>query len=140
MTIEMNDDFAHALHCLESGRSVFITGKAGTGKSTLLRHFLEVTTRRVAVTAPTGVAALNVGGQTIHRMFGFHGAITPEEVDSSSYYPRQTRAVLAAMQTLVVDEVSMARADLMDCMDLALRRFGPSLGSPFGGVQVVLHR
>ena len=138
MSIEFNDAFMRALEALDAGENVFVTGKAGTGKSTLLRHFLDTTTQQAVVTAPTGVAALNVSGQTIHRLFGFHGAITPEEVDSSDYYPRRTRAVLGTMQTLIVDEVSMARADLMDCMDLALRRFGPTPGAPFGGVQVVL--
>jgi len=135
--LEWNDEFQEAMGLLEAGRSVFITGKAGTGKSTLLKHFLENTTRGAVVTAPTGVAALNVGGQTIHRLFSFPPTVTPEMVASDGYYPRRSIGVLKSLETLVIDEISMVRADLLDSVDAALRRFGPHPGEPFGGVQMV---
>lgn len=135
--LEWNNEFQEAMGLLEAGRSVFITGKAGTGKSTLLRHFLENTTREAVVTAPTGVAALNVGGQTIHRLFSFPPTVTPEMVASDGYYPRRSIGVLKSLETLVIDEISMVRADLLDSVDAALRRYGPHPGEPFGGVQMV---
>jgi ATP-dependent DNA helicase PIF1 len=135
--LDWNDEFQRATSLLEAGRSVFITGKAGTGKSTLLRHFLDSTSRQAVVAAPTGVAALNVGGQTIHRLFSFPPTVTPEMVASDGYHPRRSIGVLRTLETLVVDEVSMVRADLLDSVDAALRRFGPHHGEPFGGVQMV---
>lgn len=139
VSIEINGQFHRALQLLGDGNHVFITGKAGTGKSTLLRHFLAVTDHPTVVTAPTGVAALNVGGETIHRIFGFPITVTPEFVLSDEYRPNASRAaVLRGLATLVIDEVSMVRADLLDSIDLALRRFGPQTNQPFGGVQMVL--
>lgn len=138
MGIEINAEFQRALDLLNGGSSVFITGKAGTGKSTLLRYYLERTDKATVVAAPTGIAALNVGGDTLHRVFGFSPTVTPEFVASDKYKPRaETRGVLGAMETLVVDEVSMVRADMLDAMDIALRRFGPAPGTPFGGVQMI---
>ena len=76
--IEINEQFQHALDIMEnSDRSIFITGRAGTGKSTLLNYFRNVTGKKVAVLAPTGVAALNVKGQTIHSFFRFKPGINP---------------------------------------------------------------
>ena len=79
MTIEITQDFFSALLQLQKGRNVLITGRAGTGKSTLLREFINKHThgRNTLITAPTGVAALNIGGVTIHRGFGFHPALSP---------------------------------------------------------------
>ena len=138
MDIEINAEFQRALDLLNAGCSVFITGKAGTGKSTLLRYYLERTNKATVVAAPTGIAALNVGGDTLHRVFGFSPSVTPEFVASDRYKPRaETRGLLGAMETLVVDEVSMVRADMLDAMDTALRRFGPVPDTPFGGVQMI---
>jgi ATP-dependent exoDNAse (exonuclease V) alpha subunit len=138
MAIEINEEFLRALEVLNAGSSVFITGKAGTGKSTLLRYYLERTVRPTVISAPTGVAALNVGGETVHRVFGFTPTVTREFAASSEYKPNaKTRGLLRAMETLVVDEVSMVRADLLDAMDASLRRFGPIKNAPFGGVQMV---
>lgn len=135
--LDFNNEFQHATALLEAGSSVFITGKAGTGKSTLLRHFLDTTTKRAVVAAPTGVAALNVGGQTIHRLFSFPATVTAEFPTGDGYFPRRNHKVLRSLETLVIDEVSMVRADLLDAVDAALRRFGPKPGQPFGGVQMV---
>lgn len=138
MKIDLNAEFRAALSALDAGANVFITGKAGTGKSTLLRHYLAQATGRIAVTAPTGVAALNVGGSTIHRLFGFSPAITPEFAAGGEYRGGRNRKVLQTLETLVIDEASMMRADLLDAVAAALTRFGPAPGEPFGGVQLVL--
>ncbi|MCV7224922.1 AAA family ATPase [Mycolicibacterium komossense] len=132
------EEFSHALTLLEGGRHMFLTGKAGTGKSTLIRHFMSGTSRSVVVVAPTGIAALNVDGYTIHRLFGFRATTTLQDITDGNYRPGRFTKTLASLQTLIVDEASMVRADIFDMMAGALRRFGPSPGEPFGGVQIVL--
>ncbi|MEO7125873.1 MAG: AAA family ATPase, partial [Nakamurella sp.] len=138
LTLELTDEFVHALSLLDAGRSLFLTGKAGSGKSTLIRHFLESTYRRVLVAAPTGIAALNVDGYTVHRLFGFYSGLTLDEVRSGHYYPRRFAETLKSLETLIIDEASMVRADLFDMLVAALERFGPQPGTLFGGVQIVL--
>ncbi|GBD10759.1 ATP-dependent RecD-like DNA helicase [bacterium HR23] len=132
--IELNEGFRRALAAIQTGRHVFVTGRAGTGKSTLLRYFRATTRRRVAVVAPTGVAALNAGGQTIHSFFGWRPDITPARVQRVG---KEKGRLYRALETIVVDEVSMVRADLLDCVDRFLRLNGPRPGEPFGGVQMV---
>ena len=127
---------AHAL--LRSGQHLFLTGRAGTGKSTLVRHFLATTDRNVVVAAPTGIAALNVDGFTIHRLFGFTATTTLDTVRGPDYFPGRFARTLRALETLVIDEASMVRADVLDMVATALERFGPRPGTPFGGVQLVL--
>ena len=134
----LTDEFATALALLEGGRHVFLTGKAGTGKSTLIRRFMAETERNVVVVAPTGIAALNVNGYTVHRLFGFTPTTSLDEVRSGSYRPGRFTKTLAALDTLIVDEASMVRADLFDKLAAVLERFGPVPGTPFGGVQIVL--
>ncbi|RYY44446.1 MAG: AAA family ATPase, partial [Actinomycetales bacterium] len=136
--LTITPEIERALELLESGSHLFLTGKAGTGKSTLVRHFLATTERRVVVAAPTGIAALNVEGYTIHRLFGFRPTTTLEDVRSGTYRPGRFTKAIRGLQTLVVDEASMVRADVLDMVEAALRRFGPREGEPFGGVQVVL--
>ena len=134
----LTDEFRHALGLLAGGRHVFLTGKAGTGKSTLIRHFMAETDRAVVVVAPTGIAALNVDGYTIHRLFGFRTTTTLEDVRNGAYRPGRFAKTLASLQTLIIDEASMVRADVFDMVALGLSRFGPEPGAPFGGVQIVL--
>ena len=124
--------FRSAMDAVADGQHVFITGRAGTGKSTLLSMIrgLELG-RSCAVVAPTGVAALNVEGETIHSFFGFRPSLSP------GLREYRAPAHLEDVDVLIVDEVSMARADLMDMMDTALRRRRNS-PAPFGGVQMVL--
>ncbi len=136
--IVLTEEFERALAILDEGRNLFLTGKAGTGKSTLIRHFMSTTTRRVVVAAPTGIAALNVDGYTIHRLFGFATTTDLGAVLDGRYRPGRFAKTLASLDTLIVDEASMVRADLFDMLVAALERFGPRPGSPFGGVQVVL--
>jgi ATP-dependent exoDNAse (exonuclease V) alpha subunit len=114
---------------------VFVTGRAGTGKSTLLNHLNWHTKKQIVICAPTGVAALNVGGQTIHSLFRLPiGVIADHDIDQND----TVRKILNAMDTLVIDEVSMVNADLMDAMDRSLRQARQRPLEPFGGAQVVL--
>jgi len=138
MALVLTEEFTHALGLLRSGSNLFLTGKAGTGKSTLIRHFMASTQRNVVVAAPTGIAALNVDGYTIHRLFSFATTTTVETVRGGDYYPGRFAKTLRALDTLIIDEASMVRADLFDMLTTALERFGPKPGQPFGGVQLVL--
>ena len=120
-----------------SQNNIFVTGRAGTGKSTLLTHLIENTEKSVAVCAPTGVAALNVGGTTIHSLFGFpFGILGTQEI--RRHLSRRTREILAAVDMLVIDEVSMVNADLMDAIDTAMGISKGRARLPFGGAQVVM--
>ncbi|MCT1654489.1 exonuclease domain-containing protein [Brachybacterium muris] len=134
----ITEEFASALEHLHAGHHLFLTGKAGTGKSTLIRHYLEQTDRSTITVAPTGIAALNVDGYTIHRLFSFPLGVTEEHVRGGSYYPGRFAKALKELDTLIVDEASMVRADLFDALSAALELYGPRPGSPFGGVQLVL--
>lgn len=136
--MERNTHIDLALSLVADGRNVLITGRAGTGKSTLLAEIRDESDGPTAVVAPTGVAALNVGGQTIHRFFGFPPTVTVEDVVSGKVFPRRNAELIANLERLIIDEVSMVRADHLDCVDASLRRWGRVRGAPFGGVQVVL--
>ena len=136
-SIEINPAFARALERIDAGgRNLFITGKAGTGKSTLLEYYRANAAERPVILAPTGVAALQVGGETVHRFFGFGIDVTPEKVRKSRRKPRRPE-IYKKLRTLIIDEASMLRADLLDCVDMFLRKHGPKRGAPFGGVQMV---
>ena len=133
--IDINPDFQRAWIVMEnSSRHVFITGRAGTGKSTLLDYFRNSTRKEVAVLAPTGVAALNVQGQTIHSFFGFKPSVTPERVKKVSGWQEN---IYRELDMIIIDEVSMVRADLLDCVEKFLRLNGPRRKEWFGGVQMV---
>jgi ATP-dependent DNA helicase PIF1 len=138
-SFQLEDDLARAYHFMENtGHCVFLTGRAGTGKSTLLNYFRKTTAKKYVVLAPTGLAALQVGGSTIHSFFGFPlRKILKDDPDITtlgSGHPR--RKVICEMDTLIIDEVSMVRNDIMQAMDLSLRlNMGNDL--PFGGKQVI---
>jgi ATP-dependent exoDNAse (exonuclease V) alpha subunit len=124
-----------ALAVMEEGdSSLFLTGRAGTGKSTLLKYFREKTKKNVVVLAPTGVAALNVGGQTIHSFFGFRPGTTLQDIKKRF---DKKAALFAKLDMIIIDEVSMVRADLMDCIDKFLRLNGKFQSAPFGGIQMI---
>ncbi|MBN2265384.1 MAG: AAA family ATPase [Candidatus Aminicenantes bacterium] len=139
--IEINPGFRRALDIMEdTSRHVFITGKAGTGKSTLLELWRGQTAKRIAVLAPTGVAALNVRGQTIHSFFGFKPDVTPEAVrklPKGRGASADRVALYRNLDAIVIDEVSMVRADLMDCVEKFLRLNGPRPKERFGGLQMI---
>lgn len=133
-TLDLNRDLTLALGLIESGpEHVFVTGRAGTGKSTLLQLLVEEARRNVAVVAPTGLSAISVGGQTIHSFF----RLPPRFVDTRELKPLRHTQVMKHLDLLVIDEVSMVRADLMDGIDRALR-LNRRRDEPFGGVQLAL--
>ena len=113
---------------------LLLTGRAGTGKSTLLQQFRATTKKKLVVLAPTGVAAVNVGGQTIHSFFGFRPGITLDNVRSRS---RGQNSIYKQLDMIIIDEISMVRADLLDCIEKFLRLNGRYEGQPFGGIQMV---
>ncbi|MCL4457323.1 MAG: AAA family ATPase [Nitrospirae bacterium] len=135
ISLDLNPQFLNALNVMEeTDKNAFITGRAGTGKSTLLQHFRNTTKKNIAVLAPTGVAAVNVKGQTIHSFFGFKPDITPDIVKGMR--PKE-KSIYKKLDAIVIDEVSMVRADLMDCIDGFLRIHGKSKSQPFGGLQII---
>ena len=120
-----------------SEANIFVTGRAGTGKSTLLNHLIAETKKKVAVCAPTGVAALNVGGTTIHSLFGFPLGVLGTQ-DIRRHLNSRVREVLRAIDVLVIDEVSMVNADLMDGISTAMGIAKGRARQPFGGAQLVM--
>jgi hypothetical protein len=131
----LTEEFKEILHILNhTSHSIFISGKAGTGKSHLLKYFTERTSKQFVVLAPTGIAALNVKGQTIHSFFRFPGG----PVKRSTFQADASRSGLFQnLEMVIIDEVSMVRADLMDGIDWALRTNRNDPETPFGGVQMV---
>jgi hypothetical protein len=134
--ITLSPEQAAVFASIETTRdNLFVTGRAGTGKSTLLNHLSHNTSKQIVICAPTGVAALNVGGQTIHSLFRLPiGVIADHELEQSD----QLRKLLNSIETLVIDEVSMVNSDLLDAIDRSLRQARQRKNEPFGGVQVVL--
>ena len=133
-SIELNADFRKAIDLVDGGENVFITGRAGSGKSTLLRYLLAKTDRTVACLAPTGLAAITVGGQTIHSFFRF----PPTLIEPDQLRPSRNADLMRRLEMLIIDEISMVRADLMEGVDAALRLNRRTPGRPFGGVQMVI--
>jgi hypothetical protein len=138
----------------QTGQSIFLTGKAGTGKTTLLRKIMDTTYKKAVIVAPTGIAALNAGGVTIHSFFQlpfggfipdfkspsqFPSGIRIESKDTLTRYSRMSKErvnLIRSMELLIVDEVSMLRADVLDAIDWVLRKTR-NQNEPFGGVQVL---
>ncbi|WP_421789473.1 ATP-dependent DNA helicase [Hyphobacterium sp.] len=117
----------------EGGAHIFLTGRAGTGKTTLLRRFLETQAGQAAVVAPTGVAAMNASGQTIHSFF----RLPPRLIEPQDVKRLRHARVLKELETLVIDEISMVRADMMAAIDRSLRMHRDS-AEPFGGVRMIV--
>ncbi len=135
--IEINERFAQALHLMEeTSQNVFITGRAGTGKSTLLEYFRSITEKEIVVLAPTGVAAVNISGQTIHSFFGFRPDVTVEKARKTAR--KKDATIYKNLDAIVIDEISMVRSDLLDCVDQFLRINGRAPGVPFGDIQMIL--
>jgi hypothetical protein len=138
-----------------SDKIIFLTGKAGTGKTTFLKHIRETSFKRLAVAAPTGVAAINAGGVTIHSLFQIPPGLflpepvdgwnrlelpihTPESIIRNMRISPQKRQLIEELQLLIIDEVSMVRADMIDAIDIILRHIRRKNRLPFGGVQLLL--
>lgn len=133
--ITIDKDTEKVISILENTTDcIFITGKAGTGKSTLLRYFVANTKKNVVVLAYTGIAALNVGGETIHSFFKF----PPRPMNDEDIKESPGQEIYKTVDTLVIDEVSMVRADLLDAIDKFMRINGKDSDSAFGGTQVIL--
>ncbi len=119
--------------------ALFLTGPAGTGKSTVLRAFKLRYPGNVVVVAPTGIAAINCGGQTIHRLFRFPPRfIRYRDPDDIRLLWGSNKQVLRKLDTLIIDEISMVRADVMDAIDWSLRIHTENLDLPFGGKRVIV--
>lgn len=135
----------------QTDRHIFLTGKAGTGKTTFLKFIRENTYKKTAVTAPTGVAAINAGGVTLHSLFqlplgpyiptrsnaGFENATNETMLFRNIRFSSERRELIRELELLIIDEVSMVRADMLDAVDAVLRHFRNRLHEPFGGVQVL---
>mgnify|MGYP006268758827 CR=1 FL=1 len=135
---EITDEMQNVIDRIGEKKNLFITGKAGSGKSTLLTYLrTSVFPEETIYCSYTGVASLNIGGETIHKFFGFLPDVTMAKVMSDDYHPKNQK-IMKILKVLVIDEVSMVRADMMDLVDAALRRFGPKPSKPFGGVQIVM--
>jgi ATP-dependent exoDNAse (exonuclease V) alpha subunit len=132
--LELSQDFNHALNLIEiEKKNLFVTGRAGTGKSTLLQLFRNTTKKKHIVLAPTGVAALNVRGQTIHSFFNF----PPRLFNPNQIRLGKNKKLIQELDVIIIDEISMVRADLMDAMDYVLRVMRNNK-KPFGGIQMVV--
>lgn len=136
MTLQLTAEQQAVYDAIEqTTEHLFVTGRAGTGKSTLLNHLSFHSDKKLVICAPTGVAALNVGGQTIHSLFKLPiGIIGNQPIEQN----RDVKRLLKQIDTLVIDEVSMVSADLLDAMDRSLRQARERASEPFGGVQVVM--
>jgi hypothetical protein len=149
-----NDVFMLAADLVnQSNRNIFLTGKAGTGKTTFLRYIRENSLKQIAVVAPTGVAAINAGGVTIHSFFQLpfspylpeaHGSMGRSEVTNKHTLlgkiklTRDRIKVLQQLELLIIDEISMVRCDVLDAIDVVLRHFRHRHAETFGGVQVLV--
>lgn len=137
MSITLDKKTLDIVSDLENGwENVFLTGNAGTGKSTLLDHFRNTTKKNIAVVAPTGVAAVNVKGETIHSFFHFPPNVDGERAKHEGKKTKNAN-IYKTLETLVIDEVSMVRADLLDSISVFLQTVRKSK-QPFGGVQVIM--
>ena len=130
-------EFKEPLELIEdSYKHLFITGKAGSGKSTLLRYFKDITKKNVITLAPTGIAAINVEGQTIHSFFSFPLGFIQKEQIKKLY--RAKKKIIQNLDLILIDEASMVRADMLDAIDYSLRINRKEMNIPFGGVRLIM--
>lgn len=138
--MQLNDEQKSALDKMCSGKNCFITGSAGTGKSTLIQAFRHKCTWPYVVLAPTGIAAVNVNGQTIHSFFQFPPSLLTVDALNlqKMYFPK--KRLIQSVRTIIIDEISMVRADVFCAIDWRLRELarGPNRNKPFGGKQIIV--
>ena len=134
----LTDEMAKAFQLIEeTTEHLYITGKAGTGKTTFLKYIVENTHKRIMVAASTGIAAINAGGVTLHSLLGIPLAIhDPNSIIGGKFYPDKV-AMFKMLDTLIIDEISMVRPDTLDYVDKKLRLYR-MIDEPFGGVQIVM--
>ncbi|GAB6012594.1 AAA family ATPase [Viscerimonas tarda] len=143
-----NKEFKDALDLInKTSQSVFLTGKAGTGKSTFLKYLCDTTAKKQVVLAPTGIAAINANGSTIHSFFKLpFRPMLPDDPDLSLVsgrifdffkYNKERRKIIQQVELIIIDEISMVRADTIDCIDRILRVYSGNMRLPFGGKQLV---
>lgn len=143
-----NKEFKNALDLINrTSQSVFLTGKAGTGKSTFLKYLCETTSKKHVILAPTGIAAINAGGSTLHSFFKLpFRPMSPDDADLSLIdgrifdffkYKKEHRKIIQQVELIIIDEISMVRADTIDCIDRILRVYSGNMRMPFGGKQLV---
>lgn len=135
--LQLAEEFVQHTNC-----NIFLTGKAGTGKTTFLHKIKKQTSKRMVVTAPTGVAAINAGGVTLHSFFQlpfgpFAPGTNPFGHGNQHRVSKEKRNIIKSLDLLVIDEISMVRADLLDLVDTVLQRYRRS-DQPFGGVQLLM--
>ena len=138
--MQRNEQLRYAWNFVENtGKNIFLTGKAGTGKTTFLKTVVERSKKRAIVVAPTGVAAINAGGVTIHSFFQLPlSPYVPNTTYKAKYdFGRDKRRIIASLDLLIIDEISMVRGDLLDAVDNVLRRYRNHF-MPFGGVQLLM--
>lgn len=146
---KQNKEFQDALNLIKYTRqSLFLTGKAGTGKSTFLRYICENSKKKHVVLAPTGIAAINAGGSTLHSFFKLpFYPLLPDDPNFSLQkgrihdffkYTKTHRKLLQELELVIIDEISMVRADIIDAVDRILRVYSHNLREPFGGKQILL--
>ncbi len=141
-----NVEFQNAWNLIRNThRSVFLTGKAGTGKSTFLKYICANTSKEHVVLAPTGIAAVNVGGQTLHSFFKIpfkpllpdDPDFSPRRIRKTLRYSAQKVKLIKKLQLIIIDEISMVRCDIIDFIDKVLRTFSGNMREPFGGKQLL---
>lgn len=142
-----NPELQNALQIIQyTRRSLFLTGKAGTGKSTFLRYIASTTKKKHVILAPTGIAAINAGGATLHSFFKlpFHPLLpndtrySPRHIKETLKYNSEKRKLLREVELIIIDEISMVRADIIDFIDKVLRIYNRNMREPFGGKQLLL--
>ncbi|MGL5260828.1 MAG: ATP-dependent DNA helicase, partial [Bacteroides sp.] len=143
-----NKDFQNVLQLVKhTNQSIFLTGKAGTGKSTLLKYICKHIKKKHVVLAPTGIAAIHVGGSTLHSFFKlpFHPLLPGDpklnlqkgQIHEFFKYKKEHRKIIREVELIIIDEISMVRADIIDTIDTILRVYSQNLRTPFGGKQVL---
>lgn len=138
MTISLSAEQQSVVDLIETTNDhIFITGRAGTGKTAVLKAFAKSTKKKMVVAASTGIAALNAGGQTLHRLVGI-GTALPADMGVDLHKVKSKRHWLKGIHTIIIDEVSMVSADLMDSVDRNLRFIRDNHDEPFGGIQIVM--
>lgn len=138
MDTDINRELEEFKYLFNEGKSVFLTGKAGTGKSTFIKKIISETEKNIVVVAPTGIAAVNIGGVTIHSFFKLPFQPLIPDDEHIPIITGDNRKVISEMDTLIIDEISMVRADVLDAIDCSLRKNGGDTEKPFGGKQIIL--